>query len=516
MHEQAQDAFTSTIRQDDQQALHDGNDLASKWDFARSDTDGDAQREFLGNTGEREAAGAEAGTEAVKEKAEELDPFNLPYVLLSETYYLPQCAGIYFVIENGSAVVYIGQSTNIRHRWYGHHHVRNHLCDPTDVKAMRRFRLAWLEIKSDSQRDAAEKALIQQFQPRLNVTDNQLAFLPSAEKWVARRGVLSLEKEQASVVINSSARLQIHENPAVAYIAKLSGGSRRAMIEALASIARLLRRDLPRSNKEAMLAIEWHTLTNAHVQAVRSKLAESLAPNTANKKLAALRGVLRKAWQLGLMSHENYQRAADIEPIPGERVKRGRSLSNGEMRVLFESCATEKTLLGLRDAAMLGLLIGGGLRRAEMANLTIGDWDKNKGHVVVRKGKGNKDRLVPLPTGAQEALKVWLRRRGVTTSADALICAVHKSGKADNKPISTQAVWKALQARAKKAGVERFSPHDLRRTYAGELLDAGADLSTVQKLMGHSDPKVTAGYDRRGQEARRRAADLVHVPFVKE
>ena len=83
-----------------------------------------------------------------------------------------------------------------------------------------------------------------------------------------------------------------------------------------------------------------------------------------------------------------------------------------------------------------------------------------------------------------------------------------------NRRMTDQAVLMLLRRRAAQARVPAFTPHDLRRTFVGDLLEAGADMVTVQKLAGHSNVQTTARYDRRGEETKRRAAELLHVPFV--
>ena len=82
--------------------------------------------------------------------------------------------------------------------------------------------------------------------------------------------------------------------------------------------------------------------------------------------------------------------------------------------------------------------------------------------------------------------------------------------------MTTQAIYNLLCKCAEVAGIKRFSPHDLRRSFISELLDRGADISTVQQLAGHSNIQTTAKYDRRGEKAKRKAQELLHVPYRRK
>ena len=79
--------------------------------------------------------------------------------------------------------------------------------------------------------------------------------------------------------------------------------------------------------------------------------------------------------------------------------------------------------------------------------------------------------------------------------------------------MSEQGILRALQRRSVRAGFDAFTPHDFRRTFIGNLLDAGADIVTVAKLAGHASPSTTSKYDRRGEAAKKRAVDLLDVPY---
>src|SRR5690554_5464078 len=270
--------------------------------------------------------------------------------------------------------------------------------------------------------------------------------------------------------------LSMDQHPAAVYLAGLSPNSRRTMRGALDTIARL------GLGSEDVTAwdVPWHRLRFQHTQAIRSALAGRYAHTTANRMLSALRGTLKAAWKLGLMSAGEYQKAASVESISGETVPAGRALSGGELVGLLETC--EQTPLGVRDAAILSLLYGCGLRRAELVALNIEDYIKEESELVVR-GKGNKQRAVPVGNTAP-ALDDWLRIRG--RGPGPLFWGLGNRNRGHR--LTDQAIYNMVRKRAKRAGVERLSPHDFRRTFVGDLLDAGADIVTVQKMAGHADP----------------------------
>jgi site-specific recombinase XerD len=208
------------------------------------------------------------------------------------------------------------------------------------------------------------------------------------------------------------------------------------------------------------------------------------------------------------MPADAYQLAVSVESISGETVPAGRHVPVGELQALLATCAQDK--LGIRDAAVISLLYGVGLRRAEVVTLNLVDYEEAESQLIVR-GKGNKERLVPVAGGTAEALADWLVVRG--RKPGPLFVGVGNRNQGGR--LTTQAVYKMLQTRGEEAQISAVSPHDFRRTFVGELLDAGADIVTVQKLVGHADPATTARYDRRGERAKRKAVELLHVPYSR-
>ncbi|MFP4147829.1 MAG: tyrosine-type recombinase/integrase, partial [Halorhodospira sp.] len=289
------------------------------------------------------------------------------------------------------------------------------------------------------------------------------------------------------------------------YLARLAPSSRRAMFSALGRIAQ----ELTGQDADPM-SLPWHQLEYAHTIALRSRLAADLAPATANRHLAALRGVLQEAWRLGIMDAEAYRRATDLKPVRGRRERTGREVTAAEAATFLEACRGRGGVNGARDAAAFALLYGAGLRRAEVVAAERTDLDVQEGRLLVR-GKGNKQRTIYLDRGSLQALQDWLAYRG--DEPGPLIQGCTTNGKATGRRLTTTSLYRALDRRRREAGIAPFTPHDLRRSYGGDLLDAGADLATVSAMMGHADPATTAGYDRRGDRAKRKVATLRQLPY---
>jgi site-specific recombinase XerD len=313
-----------------------------------------------------------------------------------------------------------------------------------------------------------------------------------------------LSMETALAPITAPARMDT--NPSAVYLGRLAPGSRRTMGQALRVVADLL------SNGRATLeSFPWPGLRYQHGAALRSHLEAQYAPASANKILAAFRGVLAEAFNLGLVGAEDFTRAQAVKGIKGQAAPTGRALKMGEMVALFEACDAT-TAQGSRDAALLALLFGAGLRRAEACALDFSDYNPADGCLTVRKGKGAKARTVYARNGAAEALGAWLDVRGEAPGA--LLLAVDKAGNVRaGKGITGSAVFATLRRLQGAAGIRALSPHDARRTYITSLLGAGASITVVQKLAGHASVSTTARYDRSGEDAKRAAAEMLHVPF---
>ena len=153
-----------------------------------------------------------------------------------------------------------------------------------------------------------------------------------------------------------------------------------------------------------------------------------------------------------------------------------------------------KSVRDKRDHAILSLLLGCGLRRAELTGLTLGHLQQRDEHwaIVNLYGKGGHIRTVPVPFWVKTALDQWLIAAAI--SEGGIFRRVSRSGKVWGPRISEKLVWWIVRQRAQVAGIERLAPHDLRRTCARLCHAAGGELEQIQFLLGHRSVETTERY----------------------
>ncbi|WP_348262851.1 tyrosine-type recombinase/integrase [Telmatobacter sp. DSM 110680] len=284
----------------------------------------------------------------------------------------------------------------------------------------------------------------------------------------------------------------------------MAEGSRRGQRQALNAIAGFLSEGVFDADET-----DWATLRYQDTSAVRNWLVKRYAPNTAKRLLAALRGVLKECWRMGLMPYDDLAKATDLASVHGESEPSGRALGNEELQKVFDACHRDTSPAGIRDGAIVGLLYGLGLRRAEVISLDTSDYNPVQGIIAVH-GKGNKPRLGYALEQVQVLLDAWLNVRGEGDGP--MFSPINKGGALATGRFTPQGLALVVKKRAAEAEIGTFSCHDLRRTFITNLLDSGVDLFTVQRLAGHKNISTTGIYDRRGEQAKIKAVQLIAMP----
>ena len=241
---------------------------------------------------------------------------------------------------------------------------------------------------------------------------------------------------------------------------------------------------------ESLDAVTEATVTSFLVR-LREGDAEhpALSSTSAARTVVAVRGFHKFAVSDGLATSDP---AASVKPpAPAKRLPKALPLSDVE--AILEAAGAAGTTLALRDRALLEVLYGTGARISEAVGLDVDDLDTVDGTVLLR-GKGSKERLVPVGSYALEAVDAYLvRGRPELVAAGSGTAALFLNARGGR--LSRQSAWAVLVRAAERAGVTRdVSPHTLRHSFATHLLDGGADVRVVQELLGHASVTTTQVY----------------------
>ncbi|MCO5967384.1 MULTISPECIES: site-specific tyrosine recombinase XerD [Actinoallomurus] len=213
-----------------------------------------------------------------------------------------------------------------------------------------------------------------------------------------------------------------------------------------------------------------------------------LAAGSAARAVVAVRGLHRFAVREGMSADDP---ARDVKP-PAPPRRLPKAIGIEEVERLLAAAGPSDTPRGMRDRALLELLYGTGARISEAVGLAVDDVDLDDAVVLLR-GKGGKDRVVPVGRYAREALEAYLvRARPALNTRGQGGPALFLNARGGR--LSRQSAWSTLRSAAARAGLKGVSPHTLRHSFATHLLDGGADVRVVQELLGHASVTTTQVY----------------------
>jgi integrase/recombinase XerC len=247
----------------------------------------------------------------------------------------------------------------------------------------------------------------------------------------------------------------------------------------------LERRTAPASGGEE---IDPDAITTDHIRSYLSEAMRTLSRATVQRRLFAIKAFFR--WRETMASPASQASPARALRSPRTQRRLPAILPEDDVRRLIEADSEDGGPAALRDRAILETLYSSGLRVSELVGLNWRDLDDEVGMVLVRSGKGNKDRMGPIGEPALDALKAWRRAMPKAWELDGPVITNLRGGR-----LTTRAVENILAQRIVAAGLgSSITPHGLRHCFATHMLNAGADLRSIQEMLGHASLATTQRY----------------------
>jgi integrase/recombinase XerD len=226
------------------------------------------------------------------------------------------------------------------------------------------------------------------------------------------------------------------------------------------------------------------------LRAVLKVWSTELTPRSLARKLSALRGFMNFLMEDGIRADDP---SLHLD-APKVNASLPKSLPEADIARLVETAWQDRSPKGLALLAMLELLYGAGLRVSELVNLQVAAFARRRDYITIR-GKGDKDRVVALTDAAHDAVEAWIAARDQKLEMTLSRYLFPSSN--PERPLTRQDVYIRLQDLAKRAGIgAKISPHMLRHSFATHMLNRGADLRSLQILLGHADITTTEIYTR--------------------
>ena len=218
-----------------------------------------------------------------------------------------------------------------------------------------------------------------------------------------------------------------------------------------------------------------------------------LAPSTVGVRLAAIRALASACCELGLVGAEAVAGISRVAGAKRRGTRVGNWLSAEQSRKLLES-PNEHSSRGLRDRAMLAMMLGCGFRRSELVSLDIAHLRSREGRwlIVNLVGKGGRMRTVPVPGWAMDMVNDWIEKAQITSGA--LFRPITKMGVIVARRLCDRSVWNVVHEHSRREGNTAIAPHDLRRTCAHLCFRSGGPLEQIQFLLGHASSQTTERY----------------------
>lgn len=251
--------------------------------------------------------------------------------------------------------------------------------------------------------------------------------------------------------------------------------------------------------------VEWHTIKAGAVSELLYIWRDQLDVSTIRLYMHALRGVARACFIRGMMPADEFALLGQVKmPRGRNKVGRGRAIEQKYKAELLRDCMMDERIQGVRDAALIALLFGSGIRRAEAASLLDENLDLDDAEFRVRV-KGGDYVVRYLAAWTLPYLKAWRDvRRANELHTGPFLSRIWKGGKITNNAMQGRSLFYLLEERSKRAGLPFLvRPHDARRTVGTEMLSTHGEL-IAQKVLGHADLSTTRLYDKRSDEVVKR------------